>query len=79
MRPLKHAGLYAYRRNFLIKYVTLTPTPLEQTERLEQLRALEHGYAINVIKASVRHHGIDTPGQYEAFVQRHKCGGPTPD
>lgn len=77
VRPLKHVGLYAYRRNFLLKYVTLTPTPLEQTESLEQLRALEHGYAINVIKASVRHHGIDTPGQYEAFVQRHQCGANT--
>ncbi len=70
--PLKHPGLYAYRRDFLLRYVQLPPTALEQTERLEQLRALEHGYAIAVAKATVRHHGIDTPQQYEAFVQRYK-------
>jgi len=64
----KHPGLYAYRRDFLIQYVTLPPTPLEQTEQLEQLRALEHGYPIAVIKTRVEHHGIDTPEQYEAFV-----------
>lgn len=69
-RPLKHPGLYAYRRDFLLKYVTLPATPLEQAEQLEQLRALEHGYPIAVIKAQVRHHGIDTPEQYEAFVRR---------
>lgn len=70
IRPLKHPGLYAYRRDFLLKYVTLPATPLEQIEQLEQLRALEHGYAIAVVKTAVKHHGIDTPEQYEAFVQR---------
>ena len=68
--PLKHPGLYAYRPDFLIKYPTLAPTPYEQTESLEQLRALEHGYYIAVIKTTVQHHGIDTPEQYQAFVQR---------
>lgn len=71
-RPVKHPGLYAYRREFLLKYVTLPATPLEQIEQLEQLRAIEHGYAIAVIKTKVRHHGIDTPEQYDAFVQRQK-------
>jgi 3-deoxy-manno-octulosonate cytidylyltransferase (CMP-KDO synthetase) len=71
-KPLKHPGLYAYRRDFLLRYVQLAPTPLEQTEQLEQLRALEHGYAIAVVMADVRHHGIDTPEQYEAFVR--ECG-----
>ena len=70
IKPLKHPGCYAYRRDFLLKYVTLPATPLEETEQLEQLRALEHGYAISVIKTEVRHHGIDTPEQYEAFVKR---------
>ncbi|MEX0777031.1 MAG: 3-deoxy-manno-octulosonate cytidylyltransferase [Phycisphaeraceae bacterium] len=69
---LKHPGLYAYRRDFLPRYVALPPTPLEQTEQLEQLRALEHGHAIALVKTMVRHHGIDTPEQYEAFVQRHR-------
>lgn len=71
-QPLKHAGLYAYRRWLLRRYVTLSPTPLEQTEKLEQLRALEHGYPIAVVKATIDHHGIDTPEQYDAFVERHR-------
>lgn len=71
IRLLKHPGVYAYRREFLLEYVTLPPTPLEQIEQLEQLRALEHGYPIAVIKTVVRHHGIDTPQQYEAFVQQY--------
>lgn len=71
IRPLKHPGLYAYRRDFLLKYVTLPATPLEQIEQLEQLRAIEHGYRIAVVKTVVRHHGIDTPQQYAAFVERY--------
>ena len=71
--PLKHPGCYAYRKDFLLHYVTLPATPCEQMEQLEQLRALEHGYAIAVIKTQVEHHGIDTPEQYEAFVKR--CAG----
>jgi 3-deoxy-manno-octulosonate cytidylyltransferase (CMP-KDO synthetase) len=67
---LKHPGLYAYRRDFLKLYPTLTPTPLEQAEQLEQLRVLEHGHAIAVIHADAPHPGIDTPEQYEAFVER---------
>ena len=67
--PLKHVGLYVYRRDFLMKYVTLSATPLEQAESLEQLRALEHGYNIAVSIANVSSHGIDTPQQYEDFVQ----------
>ncbi|MEE9211989.1 MAG: 3-deoxy-manno-octulosonate cytidylyltransferase [Phycisphaeraceae bacterium] len=69
---LKHPGLYAYRRRFLVKYVTLAPSPLELAEQLEQLRALEHGYPIAVVKTEVRHHGIDTPQQYEQFVHRYR-------
>ena len=70
VHALKHPGVYAYRRDFLLEYVTLAPTPLEEIERLEQLRALEHGYPIAVIRTNVRHHGIDTPEQYEQFVRR---------
>jgi 3-deoxy-manno-octulosonate cytidylyltransferase (CMP-KDO synthetase) len=72
-RPLKHPGLYAYRRDFLLKYVTLAATPLEQIEKLEQLRAIEHGYKIAVIKANIRHHGVDTPEQYADFVRRMRA------
>jgi len=45
---LQHVGLYAYRRPFLLAFVDLPQTPLERTEALEQLRALEHGHAIRV-------------------------------
>lgn len=44
----QHLGLYAFRRDFLQEYSKLEPTPLEQCEGLEQLRVLEHGYAITV-------------------------------
>ena len=72
LRPTlyKHPGLYAYRRSFLSIYRDLEPTPLEQTEQLEQLRVLEHGYAIKIIHAPAPHPGIDTPEQYAAFVKR---------
>ncbi len=44
----EHIGIFAFQREFLAEFSTLTPTPLEQVERLEQLRALEHGYRIRV-------------------------------
>lgn len=56
----KHIGIYAYRRDFLLKYAKLTPTPLEKAESLEQLRALEHGYKIKVIKTDFQSIGVDT-------------------
>jgi 3-deoxy-manno-octulosonate cytidylyltransferase (CMP-KDO synthetase) len=69
--PLKHVGLYAYRRSFLDLYTRLAPTDLERTEQLEQLRILAHGHAIAVaLVDSPGHPGIDTPEQYEAFVRR---------
>ena len=68
---LLHLGLYGYTKNFLQRYVTLDSTPLEQAEKLEQLRALEHGYKIKVgiVKAKSLG-GIDTPEDYAAFVKR---------
>lgn len=56
----KHIGIYAYRRQFLIDYAKMEPTPLEQSESLEQLRALENGFKIRVIKSSCRFVGVDT-------------------
>ena len=73
MPPLKHVGLYAYRSEFLLRYIQLPPTPLEQTEMLEQLRAIEHGYPITVVKTNVPHHGIDTPQQYDEFVRQYNA------
>ncbi|MCC5830853.1 MAG: 3-deoxy-manno-octulosonate cytidylyltransferase [Phycisphaeraceae bacterium] len=68
---LRHLGLYAYRRDFLQRYIQLPPTPLERTEQLEQLRIIEHGLAIGVVQVEKAFDGIDTPEQYEAFVQRY--------
>ncbi len=57
----KHIGLYAYRKDFLLKYPGLSSTPLEQQECLEQLRALEHGYQIHVASTDLVGQGVDTP------------------
>lgn len=58
--PLKHVGIYAYRRDFLLAYAGMKQTPLEKTESLEQLRALEIGYKIGVIRIDSEDIGIDT-------------------
>ena len=57
---LKHVGIYAYRRDFLLAYAKMAQTPLEKTESLEQLRALEMGYKIGVIEVKTQDIGIDT-------------------
>jgi 3-deoxy-manno-octulosonate cytidylyltransferase (CMP-KDO synthetase) len=57
----QHLGLYAFRRDFLLTYAQLPPTPLEQCEGLEQLRALEHGYQIQVCLTSTPILEINTP------------------
>lgn len=57
----KHVGIYAYRRDFLLKYAALAPTPLERAESLEQLRALENGYKIKVLESDFKGIGVDTP------------------
>lgn len=57
----KHVGLYVYRRDFLLLYPDLTVGPLEQAERLEQLRALENGYRIRVVATDYESLGVDTP------------------
>jgi 3-deoxy-manno-octulosonate cytidylyltransferase (CMP-KDO synthetase) len=59
--PWRHVGLYAYRRSFLPRFAALPPSPLEQTERLEQLRALEHGVRIKVVETPHFSIGVDTP------------------
>jgi 3-deoxy-manno-octulosonate cytidylyltransferase (CMP-KDO synthetase) len=60
-----HLGLYAYRRDFLLTMATLAPTPLEQSEGLEQLRVLEHGYAISTAETTFDSIGVDTPEDLE--------------
>lgn len=56
----KHIGIYAYRRDFLLRYARLESTPLEKAESLEQLRALENGYGIRVLETDCRFVGVDT-------------------
>jgi 3-deoxy-manno-octulosonate cytidylyltransferase (CMP-KDO synthetase) len=69
---LRHIGIYAYRKDFLEKYKSLAQTPLEKTEKLEQLRVLENGFSIMVGKVTQVADGIDTPQQYAEFVKREK-------
>jgi len=67
-----HLGIYAYRWQFLKDFSTWPQSALEKTEKLEQLRALEHGRSIFVLKVDRATHGIDTPEQYADFVKRYK-------
>lgn len=72
-QALRHVGLYVYRHATLRRYAAMTPTPLEQAEKLEQLRALENGMriAVAIVEPGMTGGGgIDTPEQYDAFVKR---------
>jgi 3-deoxy-manno-octulosonate cytidylyltransferase (CMP-KDO synthetase) len=66
-RAFEHIGLYAYRRDFLLKYAALPQTPLEKLESLEQLRALEHGYRLRVVETRRPYVAlsVDTPEDLE--------------
>jgi 3-deoxy-manno-octulosonate cytidylyltransferase (CMP-KDO synthetase) len=65
----KHTGLYVYRREFLMAYPDLPVGPLEQAERLEQLRALENGYHIRVVETEYESLGVDTPQDLERVTR----------
>ncbi len=75
----QHVGLYAYRRDFLQRFVELPPSPLEESEALEQLRALEHGHRIRVAIVEGWHSvPVDTPddvARVEAKLARAARGG----
>jgi 3-deoxy-manno-octulosonate cytidylyltransferase (CMP-KDO synthetase) len=60
-----HVGLYAFRRNFLLRFAALPQTPLELAESLEQLRALEHGFRIRTVVTEHHSIGVDTPEDLE--------------
>ena len=62
---LKHVGLYAYRREFLLSFTSWPPTPLEKLERLEQLRILEHGERLRVLETPWDPVSVDTPEDLE--------------
>jgi len=63
--PYKHIGLYVYRREFLFEFTKLKPTPLELSESLEQLRALENGHRIKVVEVRYNPVSVDTPEDLE--------------
>lgn len=65
LQVLRHKGIYAYRRNFLRRFVSWPPSPLERAESLEQLRALENGASIKVLRTNDTSPGVDTPAQAE--------------
>jgi 3-deoxy-manno-octulosonate cytidylyltransferase (CMP-KDO synthetase) len=71
----KHTGLYVYRREFLLKFTRLAPTKLEEVEALEQLRVIENGYKIKVVRVKDRSIGVDTPEDLERVreeIERQK-------
>jgi 3-deoxy-manno-octulosonate cytidylyltransferase (CMP-KDO synthetase) len=65
----KHIGLYVYQRDFLLAYSELPVGPLERSERLEQLRALENGFRIRVVETEYESLGVDTPADLERVTQ----------
>ena len=69
-----HIGLYAYRRDTLVRLAGWKPTPCELAEKLEQLRAIENDVPIGVTVVDHATHGIDTPEQYAEFVKRMLAG-----
>ena len=69
---LRHLGIYAYRKDFLLEFAELGQGNLESIEKLEQLRAVEHGYTILTAKVEHAWEGIDTKEQYDAFVNRFR-------
>jgi 3-deoxy-manno-octulosonate cytidylyltransferase (CMP-KDO synthetase) len=69
---LQHLGVYAYRRETLLKLASTPPHPIELSEKLEQLRALAHGIGIQVGVIPHAHRGVDTPEDYAAFVAAYR-------
>jgi 3-deoxy-manno-octulosonate cytidylyltransferase (CMP-KDO synthetase) len=67
-----HIGIYAYQPDMLHRLASWKPTSCEISEKLEQLRALEHDVPIGVMVIDRATHGIDTPEQYNEFVQRYR-------
>jgi 3-deoxy-manno-octulosonate cytidylyltransferase (CMP-KDO synthetase) len=79
-KAYEHIGIYAYRREFLLAYTALAPTPLERLESLEQLRVLEHGYRLKVVLTQAEDYlplSVDTPEDLEKARRlfRERGGG----
>ena len=73
-RFLQHLGMYAYRREFLLQLASLPPSPLEEIEKLEQLRILASGRGIQVGVVHQAAIGVDTLSDYEDFVRHYRKG-----
>jgi 3-deoxy-manno-octulosonate cytidylyltransferase (CMP-KDO synthetase) len=74
---LRHLGIYGYRRRALLDFVRLAPSPLETTEQLEQLRALENGMKIRVVISKSGSIGVDTPEDASAIERQILSDGGT--
>lgn len=72
MLVYRHMGLYAYRRDFLMKYAELPETPLQMAENLEQLKVIEHGYRIKVAVVDRFSIGVDIPDDIQK-VEKWLC------
>lgn len=71
----KHIGIYAYKREFLLQYAKMEPTPLESAESLEQLRALEHGFRIKVVETKAKFIGVDTAEDLQKVNEIYRKSG----
>lgn len=71
----KHVGIYGYKRDFAVEYAKMEPTPLELSESLEQLRALENGYRIKVMETPYKIIGVDTQEELEKVREYIKENG----
>lgn len=71
----KHIGMYGYRRGFLLEFASLPQTPLERTESLEQLRALEHGFPIRIVETQYDSIEVDTPEDLERVRRLLRSSG----
>ena len=78
VRAFKHIGLYAYRRATVLRLAALPPTALEETEMLEQLRALEHGIRIKVVQTELDSIGVDTDAEWRACARCSRRHRPSP-
>ncbi|RFZ95365.1 3-deoxy-manno-octulosonate cytidylyltransferase [Mucilaginibacter conchicola] len=71
----KHMGIYAYRSAFLREFITMPVSFLENSEKLEQLRAIENGYKIKMIEVKSIEKGIDTPEDLELARKKIEKNG----
>jgi len=69
----KHIGIYAYTKDFLFTYTNLPKSKLEESEKLEQLRALENGYKIKTVETEFDTVGVDTPEDVKKVEEMLKC------